>query len=96
MGSGNNGDRLDGIAERIEEHVRAAGEVPANDAQFGRDVDLFELGYVDSVGFVSLITWLEETYSIELTEAYLFDERFSSISGIAGIVSSRVDAGTEP
>jgi acyl carrier protein len=78
------------IAAAIEAYIRAEGEVPDGDPHFDRDVDLFEFGYVDSVGFVELVVWLEESYDIKLTEAYLFDERFTSIAGIASIVDSRV------
>jgi acyl carrier protein len=78
------------IAAAVEAHVRAEGDVPDGDRHFDRDVDLFEFGYVDSVGFVELVVWLEETYDIKLTEAYLFDERFNTIAGIASIVDSRV------
>ncbi len=82
------------IADAVEAYVRAEGEVPGDDGRLTRDVDLFELGYVDSVGFVSLVTWLEESYGIELTEAYLFDERFTTITGISSIVADRARAET--
>jgi methoxymalonate biosynthesis acyl carrier protein len=78
------------IEAAIEAHIREEGEVPSGDPYFERDVDLFEYGYVDSVGFAELVTWLEDTYDIKLTEAYLFDERFTTIAGIASIVESRV------
>lgn len=78
------------ITAAIEAHVRAEGEVPDGDPAFDRDVDLFEYGYVDSVGFAELVVWLEDSYDIKLTEAYLFDERFTTIAGIASIVESRV------
>jgi acyl carrier protein len=80
------------IAAAIEAYIRAEGEVPEGDPSFGHDVDLFELGYIDSVCFVSLVVWLEETYDIKLTEAYLFDERFNTIAGIAEIVATRAPA----
>jgi acyl carrier protein len=79
------------IATAVEAFIRAEGEVPAGDTYFTRDVDLFESGYVDSVGYTSLVVWLEDTYEIKLTEAYLYDERFTTIDGIASLVASRVD-----
>lgn len=81
---------VDEIAAAIEAYVRAKGEVPNGDPHFDRDVDLFEFGYIDSVGFVQLVVWLEDSYAIELTEAYLLDERFNTIAGMATIVDSRV------
>jgi acyl carrier protein len=78
------------IAAVIEAYVREQGEVPDDDTLFDQDADLFEFGYVDSVGFVKLVVWLEQTYDVKLTEAYLLDERFNTISGIASIVDGRV------
>lgn len=80
------------IAAAVEAYVRSEGDVPDGDPHFNREVDLFEFGYIDSVGFVQLVVWLEDSYDIELTEAYLLDERFNTIGGIATIVDSRVRA----
>jgi acyl carrier protein len=77
------------LAASLEAFVRVQGEVPDDDRQFGRDVDLFEAGYLDSVGVVALIVWIEQRYSIELTEDDLFDERFTTIEGIAAIIGER-------
>jgi acyl carrier protein len=79
------------IESAVEAYVRAEGEVPPDDPRFTRDVDLFELGYIDSVAFVSLVTWLESSYGIELTEAYLLDERFNTIAGISAVVADRAN-----
>lgn len=70
--------------------------MPDGDPAFGRDVDLFELGYVDSVGVVALVAWIEDRYRIELSEDDLFDERFATIEGIADIVAERRSEGPEP
>ena len=59
------------------------------DPAFRHDADLFELGYVDSVGVVALVAWIEDRYRIALTEDDLFDERFATIEGIADIIAER-------
>jgi hypothetical protein len=41
------------VAERNEAFVRQAFTVAAGDPRFGRETDLFEEGYVDSVGLSS-------------------------------------------
>lgn len=80
------------IAAALEAYVRAEGDVPDGDPHFNLEVDLFEFGYIDSVGFVQLVVWLEDSHDIEPTEAYLLDERFNTIGGMATIVDSRVGA----
>lgn len=63
--------------------------MPEGDPAFGREVDLFDLGYVDSAGIVALVAWIEERYDLELSEDDLFDERFTTVDGIAAIIAAR-------
>ena len=62
-------------------------EVDPNDGGFDRTVDLFELGYVDSVGFAELLAFFTEEFGVDVPEDDLLSEDFLSIDGMAGIVS---------
>jgi acyl carrier protein len=75
------------VANRIEEFVRTQFEVDPEDDGFDRKVDLFELGYVDSVGFAELLAFFAEEFGVEVPEEDLLSEDFLSIDGMAGIVS---------
>jgi acyl carrier protein len=75
------------IADRIEEFVREQFEVDPNDTGFDQTVDLFELGYVDSVGFAELLAFLDEEFGVEVPEDNLLSDEFLRIDGMAGIVS---------
>jgi D-alanine--poly(phosphoribitol) ligase subunit 2 len=75
------------IASRIEAFVRSQFEVDPSDDGFDRTVDLFQLGYVDSVGFAELLAFLAEEFGVEVPEDDLLSEDFLSIDGMAGIVS---------
>lgn len=77
----------DRIADRIETFVRTQFDVSADDPGFGRTIDLFELGYVDSVGFAELLAFLSEEFGVEVPESYLLSDEFLRIDGIASIVS---------
>ena len=46
---------LESIASRVEAFVRTRFEVDPNDDDFDRSVDLYDRGYIDSVGFVDAI-----------------------------------------
>jgi acyl carrier protein len=82
------------IATRIEAFVRSQFEIDPNDAGFDRTVDLFELGYVDSVGFAELLAFFAEEFGVDVPEDDLLSEDFLSIDGMARIVSRlTVDAG---
>jgi D-alanine--poly(phosphoribitol) ligase subunit 2 len=55
-------------------------------------VDLFERGYVDSVGFVELLEFLRQEFGVEVPDEDLLDDDFSNINGIALIVSRNLES----
>jgi acyl carrier protein len=75
------------IADRIEAFVRTQFEVDPHDECFDRTVDLYEFGYVDSVGFAELIAFLFKEFGVEVPEDDLLSDDFLRIDGIASIVS---------
>jgi acyl carrier protein len=74
------------VAAAVEEFARREFSIKPSDGRFDRTVDLFEDGYVDSIGVIELIEFLERTFAIELPEEDLFSPEFSTIDGIARIV----------
>jgi acyl carrier protein len=75
------------VAAGTEEWVRANFAVSPADARFGRDVDLFDGGYVDSVGLVELLAFLEEEFGVEVPDEVLVSDEFATINGIASTVA---------
>ena len=82
------------IASRIEAFVRSQFEVDPTDDGFDQTVDLFELGYVDSVGFAELLAFFVEEFGVDVPEDDLMSEDFMNIHGMARIVS-RLTVGHE-
>jgi acyl carrier protein len=72
---------------RIEKFIRDQFSVSPTDPEFNREVDLFERGYLDSVGYVELLEFLSQEFGVEVPDEDLLDDDFSSITGIARIVS---------
>lgn len=72
---------------RVERFIRTQYNISPTDPMFDREVDLFELGYVDSVGIVELIEFLRQEFGVEIPDEDLLSDDFSNISGIARIVS---------
>lgn len=54
------------------------------------DSDLFELGLVDSYGFVELVTFLESEFAIQFTEDEIVDGGLNTLAGITAAVSAKV------
>jgi acyl carrier protein len=50
------------------------------------DADLFEAKYLDSFGFVDLVTFLEQTFAIKLSEADLAEPAMGSLAGMSSLV----------
>jgi acyl carrier protein len=75
------------VAGAVEEFARREFSIKPSDRRFDRTVDLFEDGYVDSIGVIELIEFLERTFVIQIPEEDLFSTEFSTIDGIARIVT---------
>ena len=75
------------VAAAVEEFARREFSIKASDQRFNRSVDLFDDGYVDSIGVIELIQFLESTFAIDIPEEDLFSPEFSTIDGIATIVT---------
>jgi acyl carrier protein len=75
------------VAERVERYIRIQFRVAAEDARFSRSLPLFESGYVDSIGVVELLTFISEEFAVDLPDDALMSDEFSTINGIAAIVS---------
>jgi acyl carrier protein len=80
------------IAATLEQFVHEIAQIPDGDSGFTRTIHLFDAGYVDSLGVVSLMEFIETSYGIGLLEEDLFDERFATIDGMSAIIADRLSA----
>ena len=78
---------LDEIAGTIEGFIRREFRVMNDDDRFSRGVHLYESGYVDSVGVVELIAFIESTFHVQLGDEHIFNGQFTTINGISGVVA---------
>jgi len=52
---------------------------------------IFKEGFFDSMGFVMLISFLDESFGIEVTDDELIEENFESIDAITGFVGRKLN-----
>lgn len=72
------------IKEKLKSYIL---EVTSVDASKIQDHTLiFKEGYFDSMGFVLLITFLEENFGIKTEDSDLVEENFESIDAMADFV----------
>ena len=80
------------IAKEIEQFLRTSFGIAEDDPGFSRSVDLFEAGYVDSVGLAETLAYITETFGVEVPDEALLSEAFASIDGMAQVVAALIPA----
>lgn len=53
---------------------------------------IFKEGFFDSMGFIMLITFLEEEFGIKTIDADLIEENFESINAITEFIKRKAEA----
>lgn len=74
------------VAARLDAYVRNHFNIGARDARFGPTVDLFQEGYVDSVGLAELLQLIEDEYGVAIPDDDLLSDDFATLEGIARVV----------
>jgi acyl carrier protein len=72
------------IKEKVKNYILEVTSVEKSKIQ--ENSLIFKEGYFDSMGFVLLITFLEETFKIKTVDADLIEENFESINAITDFV----------
>jgi D-alanine--poly(phosphoribitol) ligase subunit 2 len=85
---------LHSIEHRIEDFIRTKFSVSLTDPRFGLETDLFEEGYVDSMGFGELLAFLSGEFEVELSDDDLLSYEFATIAGMARIISQYLECRT--
>jgi acyl carrier protein len=78
------------IAEKLEQFLCVSFGISADDLGFSRSIDLFEAGYVDSVGVIETLAYITEVFSVEIPDEALLSEAFSTIDGMAQVVAGLI------
>ena len=76
------------IKEKVKSYIVQASHVEA--AKIKDESLLFKEGYFDSMGFILLITFLEEEFRIKTSDSDLLEENFESINAISDFVSRKL------
>lgn len=79
----------DEITSELRSFIRKRFGVPESDPDFNDDVDLFNYGYIDSFGAVELTTFIENQFSIRLSESDWVALPLSTIKEISSFVLAR-------
>lgn len=75
------------IAEKLERFVRQSFQIADDDPGFGHAVDLFESGYVDSIGVIETVHFITERFGVAVPDEVLLSKRFATIEGMAQTIA---------
>ncbi|TWG87997.1 acyl carrier protein [Luteimonas sp. J16] len=68
---------------------------PGDGTEPAPDTDLLDAGIIDSIGVLTLVTWLEETFGFTVDDEDVVPENLGSIAGISAYVERKLtESGT--
>jgi len=78
------------IQEKVKQYILQASHADRN--KIKNESLLFKEGFFDSMGFILLITFLEEEFKIKTSDSDLLEENFESINAIKDFVTRKLEA----
>ena len=72
------------LREKVRSYI--IGAVYVESSKINDDTMIFKEGYFDSMGFITLITYLEDEFRIRTADSDLMEENFESIDAITEFV----------
>ncbi len=81
---------MDEIIEILDLQVRQQFEIEADDPDYGTDIDLFDYGYIDSLGAVALIDYIEGRFHCTITQKDISQYSLNTIQEIAELVAHKI------
>jgi acyl carrier protein len=64
-------------------------------SEIADDTMIFKEGYLDSMGFITLITFLEENFKVKTEDRDFVEENFESIDAICNYVNQKLAVETQ-
>ena len=78
------------VKETLRNFILEHFEIDAGDLDFTDDVDLFDYGFVDSLGATEIVLFLEDTFEIKISQADITLYPMNTINEIAEVVESKL------
>ena len=75
--------------EQIKKYIVETSYVPAEKVQ--DETLIFIDGIFDSMGFLGLINYIEDSFNIKAKDAELLEENFESVNAIASFIEKKLN-----
>ena len=76
------------IIAKLDEFIRERCDV-GDDPEYGLDVNLFDTGFMDSMGAVETITFAEQTFGVEISQKDITLYPMNTVCEIAEVVGMK-------
>lgn len=77
------------VIEQLQNYVREQFEI-GDDPDFGVDVNLFDEGFVDSLGATEIVLHIEETFGVKISQKDIILYPMNTIREIAEVVERKL------
>ena len=75
------------LKEKVRSYVLNA--VNVDKEKVCDDSLILKEGFFDSIGFITLISWIEQEFGVKTTDAELIEENFESINAISDFIGRK-------
>jgi len=77
------------IEQKLYDFIKAKFDI-GDDPEYTLDVNLFDYGFVDSLGAFEIIAYAEETWGVEISQRDLTLYPMNTIEEIAEVISKKL------
>lgn len=81
---------VDDVMKQLSGFIRTKFKVGPTDADFSDDVHLFDYGYVDSFGAVEIISFVQRTFGVTISDQDLIVHPLNTVREISTLVHGRM------
>ncbi len=77
------------VEKIIEDYIREEFEI-GDDPEFSNDIHLFDSGFVDSLGAVQIVTFVENKFEIKISQKDITLYPMNTVNEIAAVVRTKL------
>lgn len=76
------------ISDQLFEYIREHFDI-GDDPDYTKDVNLFDYGFVDSLGATEIILYIEDTFNIEISQKDIMLYPMNSVEEIVKVIEEK-------
>ena len=87
-------ETYDAVANKIREYLSQNFLFSDDGFAYEDDASFLELGIIDSFGFMELLHWVEQEFSISVADDELVPDNFDSVRKLSSFILGKQSGGT--